>query len=488
MRTATAQAKEDLKQVSFTKIIRYFLLSFGAIALFVGAFVIFNTLSITVAQRIREFATLRTIGASRRQLLTSVTLEALVIGVLASLLGLFGGLLLARGVNALFKASNNDLPTTSLILSAKTVLISLTVGIVVTLVAGIFPAMRATKVPPIAAVREGATLPPGRLAKYTPIIALVIVVLSVALLAYGLFGHGMSTVVRLLSLAVGCLFLFIGVALVSPRLVPKLAGGLRPVAKWVMFVGALFVYPIRIGTWLVRGALFGRDLGLGGRVLRFVGGFLLMLLVGPGILLAASWALGAATRQGAVLFRCRSSRGDRGRARHLARDPGGQGCARRRLCQRPAGCPLRSGHGQALGRERAQEPWSHRSDGRRADDRARARDVHRGPCQRHEVLEPRRDRGSGEGPVHADRPGRVQPVRTERDHALARSPEVEVASGVRGGLAKIAGQNGQITGIDPKTITKVYKFDWKKGSDATVHELGDFGAIVEKQFADDANL
>ena len=66
VRTATAQAKEDLKQVSFTKIIRYFLLSFGAIALFVGAFVIFNTLSITVAQRIREFATLRTIGASRR--------------------------------------------------------------------------------------------------------------------------------------------------------------------------------------------------------------------------------------------------------------------------------------------------------------------------------------------------------------------------------------------------------------------------------------
>jgi hypothetical protein len=110
----------------------------------------------------------------------------------------------------------------------------------------------------------------------------------------------MSTVVRLLSLAVGCLFLFIGVALVSPRLVPKLAGALRPVAKWVMFVGALFVYPIRIGTWLVRGALFGRGLGLGGRVLRFVGGFLLTLAVGAGILLAASWALGAAL--GKVLF------------------------------------------------------------------------------------------------------------------------------------------------------------------------------------------
>ncbi len=115
-----------------------------------------------------------------------------------------------------------------------------------------------------------------------------------------MFGNGISTVVRLLSLAVGCLLLFIGVALVSPRLVPKLAGGLRPVAKWVMFVGALFVYPIRIGAWLVRAALFGRELGLGGRALRFVGGFLLMLVVGPGMLLAASWVLGAAL--GKVLF------------------------------------------------------------------------------------------------------------------------------------------------------------------------------------------
>ena len=110
--TSKEQTREDLKSVSFTKYIRYFLLSFAGVALFVGAFVIFNTLSITVAQRIREFATLRTIGASRRQVLGSVALEALVIGVLASIVGLIGGLLLARGVNALFKATNSDLPAT----------------------------------------------------------------------------------------------------------------------------------------------------------------------------------------------------------------------------------------------------------------------------------------------------------------------------------------------------------------------------------------
>ena len=73
VRTRAQQVKEAKKSASFTKIIKYFLLSFATIALFVGAFVIFNTLSITVSQRIREFATLRTIGASRRQLLTSVT-------------------------------------------------------------------------------------------------------------------------------------------------------------------------------------------------------------------------------------------------------------------------------------------------------------------------------------------------------------------------------------------------------------------------------
>jgi putative ABC transport system permease protein len=255
-RTSEEQTREDLKDVSFTKIIRYFLLSFAAIALFVGAFVIFNTLSITVAQRVREFATLRTIGASRRQLLGSVALEALVIGVLASIVGLIGGLLLARGVNALFKAFNSDLPTTALNLTVSTVVYSLLLGTVVTLVAGLFPAVRATRVPPIAAVREGATLPASRFAKYTPYIALVVVAISVSMLAYGMFGHGMSILVRLGSLAIGCLSLFVGVALLSPRLVPWIAAGVRPVAKWLMLGVGYLVYPTRLGAWLVRGALF----------------------------------------------------------------------------------------------------------------------------------------------------------------------------------------------------------------------------------------
>src|SRR5205823_4092707 len=142
------------------------LLAFGGIALFVGSFVIANTLSITIAQRTWELATLRTLGASRRQVLRSVMLEALVIGVLASVTGLFLGLALAKGLNSLLVSFGIDLPQTGLVFKTRTVVVSLVVGVGITLVAALRPALRATRVPPIAAVREGAVLPPSRFARF----------------------------------------------------------------------------------------------------------------------------------------------------------------------------------------------------------------------------------------------------------------------------------------------------------------------------------
>ncbi len=142
------------------------LLAFGVIAVFVGAFIIFNTFSITVAQRLREFAMLRTLGASRSQVLRVVTLEALAIGLLSSLLGLGGGYLVAAGINAVFRALGVGIPTTSPSLAARTVVLALIVGVGVTLLASLGPARRATKIPPIAALREGAVLPRGRFARY----------------------------------------------------------------------------------------------------------------------------------------------------------------------------------------------------------------------------------------------------------------------------------------------------------------------------------
>ena len=170
--SASAEAEEATDEVSeFTSFFRYFLLAFAGIALFVGSFIIFNTFSITVAQRTREFATLRTIGASRRQVLGSVILESIVIGFLASLVGLVLGVLLAEGIKALFGSFGIELPSAERVFALRTVIVALIVGVGVTLLAGLFPAIRATRVPPIAAVREGASLPPGRFHRFTPWIA-----------------------------------------------------------------------------------------------------------------------------------------------------------------------------------------------------------------------------------------------------------------------------------------------------------------------------
>jgi putative ABC transport system permease protein len=234
VQTGSEQAKAAAKDISeFTKFIQYFLLAFGVVALFVGAFVIFNTLSITIAQRTRELATLRTLGASRRQVRRSVLLEGLVIGTVASALGLALGVALAKGLGSLMAAMNLDLPKAGTVFETRTVIVSMTLGIVVTLLATIAPAIKATRVPPIAAVREGATLPPGRFAPYRTIIALLIVGLSLALLGYGLFVHGVATGPRLLSMALGMLGLFVGVAMTASKLARPLASTLgRPFAKF----------------------------------------------------------------------------------------------------------------------------------------------------------------------------------------------------------------------------------------------------------------
>ncbi|MGH3041099.1 MAG: ABC transporter permease [Gaiellaceae bacterium] len=224
VRSAAAEAQDDKDEISeFTSFIEYFLLAFAGIALFVGSFVIFNTLSITVAQRTREFATMRTIGASRRQILWSVIVEALTIGIIASIIGLFAGLGLAIGLNELFEALNLDLPTANTVFATRTVVVSLLVGTLIALVAGLFPAIRATRVPPIAAVREGFTLPKSRLAPFTPYIALGVLAFALLLLGYSMFRDNLGTGSRLLSIAGGVLLLFVGVAMISSRLVKPLA-------------------------------------------------------------------------------------------------------------------------------------------------------------------------------------------------------------------------------------------------------------------------
>ncbi len=223
VRTGQGQAAQATKDTSgFLNILQDFLLAFGGVALFVGSFVIANTLSITIAQRTRELATLRTLGATRRQVLRSVLLEALTIGALASVVGLFLGLGLAKGLNALFTSFGIDLPHAGTVFKARTVIVSLAVGIIITILAALRPAMRSTRVPPIAAVREGAILPPSRFARFSAQAAVATIALAVALMLVGLLASGLSTGLRLLAVGLGAVALFLGVAMLAPTLVPPL--------------------------------------------------------------------------------------------------------------------------------------------------------------------------------------------------------------------------------------------------------------------------
>ena len=233
VQTAAEQARSDAEDTDeFISFLQTFLLVFAGVALFVGAFVIANSLSITIAQRTREFATMRTIGASRRQVLTSIIVEALVVGVIASLIGLFLGLGLAKLLFWLFDAVGFTLPNTGLLFETRTIVVALLVGVLVTLIASLRPAIRATRVPPIAAVREGATLPESRFARFRALGAIIITALGFAALLFGLFGSGLDTTQILLFMGLGALLVFFGVALFASKLVPAMATALGwPAAK-----------------------------------------------------------------------------------------------------------------------------------------------------------------------------------------------------------------------------------------------------------------
>jgi putative ABC transport system permease protein len=382
VQSGTEQASEDSDEVAtFTSIIRYFLLAFAGIALFVGAFVIFNTLSITVVQRTREFATLRTVGASRRQVLSSVILEALVIGLLASVIGLFAGLGLAVGLNELFIALNLDLPQTETVFATRTIIVSLLVGTVITLVAGLSPAFRATRVPPIAAVREGSKLPPSTLSRFAPYIAIGTVVLAVLALSYAMLAPDVATGDRFALLGVGVLALFIGVALLSSRLVVPLT---------------------RLVGWPAR-----RIAGASGR-----------LAVGNAI-----------------------------------RDPGRTASTAAALM---IGIALVTFVGVLAQGLRV-------SNSTAIEEQIQA-----------DLVVTSQD-GYSEFPAAVG-------------DAAAEIEGTDVVSNVRQDVAEVDGSGANLTGLDGSSINQVYSFRWAEGSDEVLANLGDDGAVVPDDVADDKDL
>jgi putative ABC transport system permease protein len=223
VRTGSDQAKKDANDTKAgLSFLQTLLLVFAGVALFVGAFMIFNSFSITIAQRTRELSMLRTVGASRRQVLGSVLGEATVMGLLASVTGLVVGIGLAGGLKALFKAVGADLPGGGTVIQARTIIVSLVVGTLVTVIASLSPAMRATRIQPIEGVREGAVLPPTRFSRLKSPIGIVTLILGVGLMALAVFGGNTGSAVWL-PLLFGVVFVFIGTAMFSSKLVRPIA-------------------------------------------------------------------------------------------------------------------------------------------------------------------------------------------------------------------------------------------------------------------------
>jgi putative ABC transport system permease protein len=216
---ASRQAGDINDNLGFLK---QFLFVFALIALLVGAFIIFNVFSITVAQRIRELAMLRTVGASRWQLLRSVLAEAFIIGLVASIVGVGVGVLFAKGITQLFDAAGFGLPTTGLQIKPRTVLVPILVGTLVTVLAAFIPGLRATKIPPIAALRDGATLPRSRWSRFSPYVGGLFVVLGILSIVSGFASDG-AVGQRIGAIAGGALLILVGVGMLIRFVIRPLA-------------------------------------------------------------------------------------------------------------------------------------------------------------------------------------------------------------------------------------------------------------------------
>jgi putative ABC transport system permease protein len=214
---AASRASDVADGLGFMK---YMLLAFGFVAVFVGAFIIFNTYSITVAQRTREFGVLRTLGATGRQTLLAVLGEALIVGVIATALGIVGGVGFASLLTWIFDRAGFGIPSVATVIKPRTIVWAVAVGIGVTQVAALLPALRAKAVSPLAALRDGVAARKTR--RWIRILlAAVFLVLAVAMIGYGAASNG-ALQPRLITLAVGALLFLLGAAVAMTYLVRPL--------------------------------------------------------------------------------------------------------------------------------------------------------------------------------------------------------------------------------------------------------------------------
>jgi len=214
-----AQEAQDVSD-SFVKFIGIALGIFAGVALLVGTFLISNTFSIIVASRTRELALLRALGARRRQILLSVLGEAALTGLAASVVGVAVGYLMATGLKAILNGFGLSLPSSATVLAGRTVVLAMTVGVVVTVLTSLFPALRATRVSPMAALREGGIPTARPVGPVRVIVGTIFLALGGVALARGLYGSGIQLV------GLGALLILIGVAVMAVLLAKPLAAAI----------------------------------------------------------------------------------------------------------------------------------------------------------------------------------------------------------------------------------------------------------------------
>lgn len=220
-KTAQEVADENKSQVrSLFGMLNWFLLAFAAIAVLVGSFIILNTFSMLMTQRVKTLALLRAVGAHRGQVTRSVLGEAAGVGLAGAVIGLGAGVGLSYLLRVVFERLGTSLPLAAPVIAPRTVAASLAVGVLVTMVAAYLPARRSAKIPPVAALRDDATLPARGMKART--------VCSVLLLLLGGFGvlaglqDGDEEGATLVALS--AVFVFVAMVLLSPVLI-------RPVVK-----------------------------------------------------------------------------------------------------------------------------------------------------------------------------------------------------------------------------------------------------------------
>ena len=509
VKTGQQQAAADASDTNdFISFLQTFLLTFAGIALFVGSFVIANSLSITIAQRTREFATLRTLGATNRQVLGSVLVEALVVGAVASLVGLACGLLLAKGLFSLFDAVGFTLPNTGLVFEPRTIAVALAAGILVTVLASVYPGLRATSVPPIAAVREGASLPEEPLDRIrntrlavlatvvgvvggvavimtTPgntfvsillaVVALVVTLFGCALfpsrsvgalvacglglgaLVYGLFVPGLGTTRVLLWMGLGVLLVFFGVARVTTRLIPWLAAVMSPIARWAVFALSVVIWPFfTLPYWLLRRGAWGP-----GNILLRIGAFLLGAL-NPIVLVVVLIMIvrKAVTRwepewpvdlPGVIPDRSTSRIGGENARRNPQRTASTASALMIGLALVTLVATLAAGIVQTF-RGAVNDLWK-----------------------------------SSDSDYAITAQNNFSPIPIDAAEAAAKAPGVMAVMNVRTGEVRAFNKTVFATAVDPSAETLI-ALKWKDGSQEVLANLGGDGAFVDDTYADDHHL